>query len=244
MKDMPLYKAIYEDLRKKIESGFYCENEALPSERVLCEMYHVSKSTLRSALDELCHNNYIVKSWGNGNFVKPKMYERRMAKFQSFVDSLKAQHIQMKNKIIAYELITKDKYLDSLTLTPPHSGLVGNFCWHKLTRIRSDNDFPLLVETSYLPQWRFYEINTDVLGDGSLYAYLRKNYNMEITDANEFLSPILPNKKERDLLQIPEHNPCMLDELFCFENENLITIHHTVARGDKFKFQSSSYING
>ena len=58
MKDMPLYKTIYEDLRQKIENGTYSENAALPSERVLCQMYHVSRSTMRSALDELYRKNY------------------------------------------------------------------------------------------------------------------------------------------------------------------------------------------
>ena len=102
MKDMPLYKTIYEDLRQKIENGTYSENAALPSERVLCQMYHVSRSTMRSALDELCRNNYIVKLHGGGNFVKPKMFERKMTKFNSFADSLKAQHISIKNQIIDY----------------------------------------------------------------------------------------------------------------------------------------------
>lgn len=89
MKDMPLYKTIYEDLRKKIEDGTYAENDALPSERVLCQMYHVSRSTMRSALDELYRNNYIVKSHGNGNFIKPKMFERKMTKFNSFTTAWK-----------------------------------------------------------------------------------------------------------------------------------------------------------
>ena len=102
MKDMPLYKIIYEDLREKIENGTYSENVALPSERVLCQIYHVSRSTMRSALDELCRNNYIVKSHGNGNFVKPKMFERKLTRFNSFADSLNAQHILMKNQIIDY----------------------------------------------------------------------------------------------------------------------------------------------
>ncbi len=242
MKDMPLYKTIYEDLRQKIENGTYSENAALPSERVLCQMYHVSRSTMRSALDELYRNNYIVKLHGGGNFVKPKMFERKMTKFNSFADSLKAQHISIKNQIIDYELISTDKYLDSLTL--PQSNFTDNIRWHKLTRLRSAEDVPLMIETNYLPQWRFYEIDTNVLRDTSLYAYLRKNYNMVITDANELLSPQLPNKHERTLLQITGHTPCMLDELFCYEKGNLIAIHHTIVRGDKFRFQSSSYVNG
>lgn len=241
MKDMPLYKIVYEDLREKIENGIYPENVALPSERILCQMYHVSRSTIRSSLDELCRNNYIVKSHGNGNFVKPKMFERKLTRFNSFTTSLEAQHILIKNQIIDYEVVTTDKYLDSLALPKPD--FAANIHWHKLTRLRSA-DVPLMIETNYLPQWRFYELDTNVLRDTSLYAYLRKNYNMVITDANELLSPQLPNSRERNLLQISKHIPCMLDELFCYEKGNLIAIHHTVVRGDKFKFQSSSYVNG
>lgn len=61
MKNIPLYKIVYDDLREKIETGIYEENMALPSERALCQIYHVSRSTLRSALEELCRNDYIVK---------------------------------------------------------------------------------------------------------------------------------------------------------------------------------------
>lgn len=242
MKNIPLYKIIYDDLREKIENGTYSENAVLPSERVLCQMYHVSRSTIRSSLDELYRNNYIVKSHGNGNFVKPKMFERKMTKFNSFTTSLKAQHTSIKNQIIDYEVVTTDKYLNSLTL--PNPGLAANIRWNKLTRLRSAETVPLMVETSYFPQSRFYEIETNVLRDTSLYAYLRKYYNMVITDANEFLSPCLPNARDRALLQISKHIPCMLDELFCYEKGNLIAIHHTIVRGDKFKFQSSSYVNG
>ena len=68
-------------------------------------------------------------------------------------------------------------------------------------------------------------------------------YNMEITDAHEVLSPMLANTKERLLLQIPAHIPCMLCERFCHEREQLIVIHRTVVRGDKFKFKAAYYID-
>ena len=235
MEDMPLYRTIYDDLRKKIEDGTYSENVALPSERVLCQMYHVSRSTIRSALNELCRNDYIVKSHGNGNFVKPKMFEQKITKFYSFADSLKAQHILIKNLVIDYEIVATDKYLDSLPLLKPD--FATNVRWHKLTRLRSAEDSPLMIVTSYLPQWRFHKIETDVLRDTSLCAYLRKYHHMVVTDANEFLSPSLPNNRERTLLQISAHTPCMLCELFSYERENLISIDYTVVRGDKFKFK-------
>ena len=110
-----------------------------------------------------------------------------MTKFHSFASSLKEQHILIKNQILDYELVEGDKYLESLDIvrqrTPPGSR------WHKLTRLRSAEAFPLMIETSYLLQSRFLALKPEVLKDGSLYAYLETYYGMEITDAYETLSP-------------------------------------------------------
>lgn len=242
MDGIPLYQEIYDDLRKKIEDGSYSENAPLPAERVLCQIYHVSRSTIRASLEELRRNDYIVKAHGNGNFVKPKMFEQKLTQFHSFAGSLKAQHILIKNQILDYELIESDKYMDSLDLAK--LGAPRKIHWHKLTRLRSAETFPLMIETSYLPQSRFVALEPDVFRDGSLYAYLEGKYNMAITDASEVLSPLLPNNKERMLLQIPTHVPCMLCERFCHERETLVAIHRTVVRGDKFKFKAAYYVDG
>ena len=44
-------------------------------------------------------------------------------------------------------------------------------------------------------------------------------------------------------MQIPAHIPCMLCERFCHEREQLIVIHRTVVRGDKFKFKAAYYVD-
>lgn len=47
MEALPLYQQIYSDLLEKIRDGTYLENKSLPAERVLCQMYHVSRSMIR-----------------------------------------------------------------------------------------------------------------------------------------------------------------------------------------------------
>ena len=161
MEALPLYQQIYSDLLEKIRDGTYLENKSLPAERVLCQMYHVSRSTIRRTLDELQKEGYIVKAQGNGNFVKPKVFDQKLTKVHSFASSLKEQHILIKNQILDYELVEGDKYLESLDIvrqrTPPGSR------WHKLTRLRSAEAFPLMIETSYLLQSRFLALKPEVL---------------------------------------------------------------------------------
>ena len=238
MSSTPLYQDIYRDLQKKILSGYYSEKTYLPSERSLCEMYHVSRATIRRALEELYRDKYIEKKQGSGNFVKPQMYEQTLSKFYSFVGSLRAQHIEITNQIIDCDIIAEDRYLAEAVLPKEDCRL-----WHKLIRLRSANDYPLMLETTYLPKDRFARLDLEYLKSGSLYHYLESYYSMEIDNANDLLSPIMPSPREASYLQISTQDPCMLLERFCYEKERLIAIHKTVVRGDKYKFRAFYYTN-
>ncbi len=65
-----LYQDVYNDILKKISNEEYEFNSLLPSEKQLCEIYHVSMITIRRALNELVNNNIVEKIKGKGTFVK------------------------------------------------------------------------------------------------------------------------------------------------------------------------------
>lgn len=238
MSGLPLYQELYNALYSQIVSGAYSKVKTLPSERELCELYHVSRSTVRRALDTLRKNGYINTLQGSGNFVRPQMYLQPLSKFHSFAGSLKANHVEIANRILDYALIDSDTYLQSV-LPSRQPGEK----WHRLTRLRMASGAPLMIETAYLPQRRFYHLDIDYLKTNSLYAYLEAYYCMRIDDANELLSPIMPTNEERRELLISPRIPCMLLERFCYENGALIAIHKTVVRGDKYKFRAVYYAN-
>jgi len=238
MSNAPLYKVVYQDLLSRIVSCAYPEKSSLPSERELCEQFHVSRSTVRRALDALCQDGYINKMQGRGNFIRPQMYEQPLSKFHSFAGALKARNIEITNQILSYELIDEDKYLGGILKESARKTK-----WHKLVRLRNASGFPLMIETTYLPQNRFYRLDIEYLKTHSLYFYLDSYYCMKIDDANELLSPVIATNKERQALQIPQHIPCMLIERFCYESGELIAIHKTTVRGDKYKFRAFYYAN-
>lgn len=237
MNDAPLYKEIYQSLLTWIVSND-CFGKQLPSERKLCKRFHVSRSTIRHALDALQQNGYIHKVQGRGNFVRPQMYEQPLSKFHSFAGELKARQSEITNEILDYSLIEVDKYLGSILRKHIHETK-----WHKLVRLRSASGFPLMIETTYLPQNRFYHLDIEHLKTHSLYAYLTAYYCMKIDKAHELLSPVIATNKERQSLKITRHDPCMLIERFCYEGERLIAIHKTIVRGDKYIFRASYYAN-
>ncbi|WP_199615981.1 GntR family transcriptional regulator [Paenibacillus alkalitolerans] len=66
----PLYGIIYDELKKRIENGEYAEEQQLPTEIELAEMYGVSRITSKRALIELEREGLIYRKRGSGSFVK------------------------------------------------------------------------------------------------------------------------------------------------------------------------------
>lgn len=67
-KETPLYSQLAKALRKQIESELIF-GEKLPSEKEIGEMYSVSRTTVRLAMDELEKTGYIYRLQGKGSFV-------------------------------------------------------------------------------------------------------------------------------------------------------------------------------
>lgn len=65
----PLYVEVAVDLREKIALGVWKPGDRLPPELELCETYHVSRITVRRALDELVRDHLIVRRRAKGTFV-------------------------------------------------------------------------------------------------------------------------------------------------------------------------------
>lgn len=65
----PLYQQLMEDIKTSLAEGKYMPDEKIPSEPELSELYHVSRITVRRAIEELCTEGYLVKKQGKGTYV-------------------------------------------------------------------------------------------------------------------------------------------------------------------------------
>jgi len=65
----PLYKQIYDQLRKDIQAGKYKSSQRLPTEKELCQMYHVSRITSKKALNMLAEENLVIRIKGKGSYI-------------------------------------------------------------------------------------------------------------------------------------------------------------------------------
>ncbi len=78
---VPLYRQVKRTLIKLIEGGRYAPAGCLPSETVIAGSLHVSIGTLRRAVDELVHENVLVRRQGKGTFVAMHNNDRFLFQF-------------------------------------------------------------------------------------------------------------------------------------------------------------------
>lgn len=230
MNHIALYLEIYEKILQAIQNGEYPESTPLPAERFLCQKYHVSRSTIRQALMRLKDVDAVYSVQGMGTFVKPQVFTQPLTQFYSFTDTLKNSNVLIQNEIVNYERITANQSMAKRT------GYPMGAAFHKLLRLRSALEYPLMLETTFLPQNRFVKLDLDVLSKSSLYEFLRSKYNFQVDSATETFQPIMPSAEEKSLLHLPFNTPCILLERFSYEDNVLIEYTRSIVRGDKYIF--------
>ncbi|MCG8514746.1 MAG: GntR family transcriptional regulator [Halanaerobiales bacterium] len=66
------YQQIKQKIINKIKENVYRPDDKIPSERELCEIYSVSRTTIRKAIDELQAEGILCRKSGKGTFVTDK----------------------------------------------------------------------------------------------------------------------------------------------------------------------------
>ena len=66
----PRYHQVYVTLRTWVRDGTYKPGEQIPTEPQLCEMFGVSRITVRKAIDNLAKEGWLLRQQGRGTFVQ------------------------------------------------------------------------------------------------------------------------------------------------------------------------------
>lgn len=165
-----LYRQIAGHLSEQISNGKWRPGDALPSERQLSELFHVSRVTVRGAIDYLVEAGFVERKRGSGTFVRDTtqnpIFDQPLNKIVSFTEMLKARGMTPRSEWIERKLmVPSNDVLMKFSLSPDTKVA-------KLFRRRYSDDKVVAVEESYLPV--DCVPTPEAIGD-SLYSYLEEN---------------------------------------------------------------------
>lgn len=227
---LPLYLQLMEDLIKKIDESYYPEGERLPPERELCEIYKLSRITVRQALQELEREGYIYKVRGAGTFVSAKRYNQHLVKLYSFTEEMKKNGKEPSTVVLDFEEAVVDERLASKLNISPFEIVI------KVIRLQLADDEPLLYETTYLPKKFFPNLSKEDLESRSMYQIFIEDYSLGVTKAIESFKATTLREEEAKHFQLPSNQSAMMIKRYAYHNEYLIGYTLGIARGDKFDY--------
>lgn len=228
---VPLHHQLYLELRSALDQGIWGVGDQLPTEVELAERFATSLITVRRALDELRRERRIERIPGRGSFVTAPPIERDLAALTSFTDEMEARGLSPETTLIAARPGTADAQVAEYLELEPETPTV------EIERLRSAGGQPLVLETVHLPAARFPGLLEADLAGTSLYGLLAERYGVSLVRAREAIEPILPSKREAELLGQGPRRPALLIELVAFTADGVpVEFCRGVVRGDRARY--------
>ncbi len=194
---LPLYYQLKEVLRQQIRAGHLEPNAAIPSEPELVASYHVSRATVRQALNELVHEGLLYRQHGKGTFVCEPRIQQTLSELASFSEELKRRGKRPGGLLIVSELVRGNEVVrDHLKLADEEQVL-------RLERVRTADGQPCAHEVDYLPYPRssgIYQRSKEA-AEGSLYT-LMVSEGLGPYVAEQSIKGGVASEREADLLHI------------------------------------------
>ena len=165
--DVPLYNQLVAIIKRHISAGILSPGDLLPSEAELCRALTISRSTVRQAIGALEADGLVVRRQGKGTFVAEPKVHRKTERVYSFTAEMSAMGLTPSSDLIEFAVI--DPTPDIVKMLELRSADVKVY---KFTRIRKANGEPLILETSFYPQYIYPTLTEDLLKTHSFYSLL------------------------------------------------------------------------
>jgi GntR family transcriptional regulator len=200
---VPRYYQLKEIIREQIAS--WEPGQLIPSELELCQMYSVSRTTVRKALDHLTQEGLLYRIQGKGTFVAPpKLRERFVQQAAGIYEDMASRGVTIRTQVLDQAVVPASK------LVAPELQLVVGSPVLKLVRLRFVGDEPLLVSTSFLPYRSFPGLENEDFTYASLYAVLREKYGVQLGHGTRLVEAVPCTDEEAKLLHIAPTTPLLV----------------------------------
>jgi GntR family transcriptional regulator len=230
---VPIYSQVERIVMDMIDSGRLSPGQRAPSERQIAETLGISRMTARAAMSSLVADGYLYSVPGKGTFVANPKMRQDLLELTSFTEDMRKRGLKPGARLLELGVTNgaPEKIYGAL-------GLSGADGLLRIHRLRTADEEPMCLETSYLPKdyatWLFEED----LESGSLYRLL-ESHGVELVRAEEHLEATLVRETESELLTVPVGYPALLIERTTYtEEDKAIEFVKALYRGDRYRFSA------
>ncbi|WP_373842053.1 GntR family transcriptional regulator [Limosilactobacillus sp.] len=226
----PVYIQIHNQLRENIENGKWTVGQKIPAERELASSFHVSRMTLRQAIQALVDEGILERRIGSGTFVANRKVQEKMSGVTSFTELMQASGKRPSSRTISYHLtIPSQTEIEKLQLPADAKVL-------RMERIRYGNEIPICYEVATVPAKLVERFSKEEV-TSSFYRTLEEKAHLYPGHAVQMVSATKATERIATFLQIKRGDALLrMSQLSYLQDGRPFEYVHTQYVGSRFEF--------
>ena len=203
------YEELVNTLVDEIAQGVYKKGERLPTTPELCQIYGVSNTTVKRAMDVLESYGLVARRRGSGVYIKETTVPAN--------SELQGDSSHQMSGMTA-EYLEHNKHVESdvkdFSVVRPEAAIAERLDMdpdefaYRIARVRVVDGKPLVVEYTYMPIKIIPGLRESHLA-GSIYGYIEEELGLKIGSAHRAIKAVMPTNDERAWLQIGDNEPLL-----------------------------------
>jgi GntR family transcriptional regulator len=221
---------LYDIIKKRIEDKEWSFGIRIPNEQELCEVFNVSRTTVRSAILELVRQGYLTRQQGRGTFVSKKIESDKLTMFTTFGELMLDEGTDFSTDLLAQTIMMP---VDDLT---EKLNISGEKHIIFIKRLRKVDYTPVLIQETYIPFHICPPLLEEDVQRNSLFELLEKKYGIRITGVRNYFNVKNLNAGDSMLLGLQESSPALVLTQHFLSGEDQVMYMRSMKRPDNFLF--------
>lgn len=226
----PIYIRIHNELQANIENGQWQVGEKIPAERALAEHFHVSRMTLREAIQTLVDEGILERRVGSGTFMANRKVQEKMTGVTSFTELMQHQGKQPSSKTISYHQTVASKVEAKCLHLNPNDQVL------RMERIRYGSGVPICFEVATVPYSLVENFSKDEV-TSSFYRTLETKAGLHPGHATQSVSATNATERIAKYLDIRRGDALLrMTQISYLQDGRPFEYVHTQYVGNRFEF--------
>jgi GntR family transcriptional regulator len=226
---VPYYAQIVDHIRSLVKEAKLHEGQVFCSEGDIARELGISKMPVRQAFQKLRSEGLLIIAKGKKPVIGSGRVPWNFQQLRGFSEEMRRRGLVPAAQLLSLNLQDPElEVAQALKLTPGEQ----IYC---LKRLRSVNNDPVAVVTSFLPARIFAGIDKQDLEKRSLYEIFERTYNRKLQWAEEVIGAVTASADDAQSLQTQAGSPLLLIKETTYDGQDIpIEFSVSLLRGDRY----------
>lgn len=230
---LPLHVQIEDVLTARIASGALSAGSQLPSEESLTAAFNVSRTTIRTTIQNLVRRGLIEIRRGKGTFVAQPKLTQELMELTGFVEDMRALGRHATARVLETRIVPASDTVARQLALPVGADVV------RIHRVRLADGMPLSFDETYLPMGLGQGIMADDLAAEPIFALLEQKYRTPLLEADYQLEATVADAAVARALGVSVGGPIFLIERTSYSvGHRPVDYEKLHYRGDCIRFRT------